>query len=328
MSRATTAAPSPFRPANRHRVERAVAILAFACGAISGCPPPQPARPPTPPRDSAEIVSLINDNNRRIDRPLYSPAVRVAAHFRDERGRPHDFNFDGTLLVRKPRELRLDLRHPLGEPVMGVGSNDDDFWAWVKPELSTFWWGRHRHVGKTCADPIPLRPEQLLETLGIHVLPTGDAELVGPARMYGNEFDRLLYLRRDEDGRFRLDREYWIERRPPHLVRVILFRDAYGRRAVNAWLGDYRPAWDGGPLVAHEVSVFWPEDDGRLSMSVSRFTVPSRISPRAFARPEASALGLTRQRQVDETCDTIERVESISASAPATQAATQPESGD
>jgi hypothetical protein len=287
--------------------------LLAACLWIAGCwspktepPRSQPPRSQPPPRTLDEIIALVNANADRIDRPLYDSTVHVVARFVDEEGRQHHFNFDGILLISKPQDLYLELKHPLGEPVIRVGSNDDDYWVWIRPELSTFWWGRHRHVGKPCADPVPLRPDQIVPALGLHQLPFGSADLIGPARLYGEEFDRLLYLRPDGAGRYEIDREYWVERNSPYMIRLIMFRDTMGRRAMNAHLDDYRPAWDDGPLVPHRVSIFWPTDDGRLLLSMDRLRVPEKISPQSFVRPTEAPAGIEKTVQVDRSCDEVE----------------------
>ena len=285
-----------------------VLILAAGCAALCGCPPPEiKTSTPTTPRASREIVDRINANNERIDQPLYASPAHVVAQMVDDRGTPHRYSLDGSLLVRTPHDFRLDLRHPIGEQVMQVAANAETFWLWVKPEVSTYWWGRFDNVGKPCADPMPLRPEQLAEVLGMRVLPLPGSGAIGPARLYGEQYDRLLYFG-SGGGLYSIDREYWVERTPPYMVRLILFRDAFGRRAMNANLDDYRPAWPDGPLVAHKISIDWPPssggtEGGKLLLTIDNWQASPPISRRAFVRPE-SPPGIERQVQVDRNCDT------------------------
>src|SRR5262249_7336505 len=158
------------------------------CLGICGCPPKPIWTAPTPtgpPRTSQEIVERINANNEQIDRPLYASPAHVVAQMTDERGGSHRYELDGALLVRTPHEFRLDLRHPLGDQVMQVAANQETFWLWVKPEVSTYWWGRFDNVGKGCADAMPLRPDQLVAVLGTQVLPLKRDGAIGPARLSG-----------------------------------------------------------------------------------------------------------------------------------------------
>jgi hypothetical protein len=285
-------------------------IPASACLLVCGCPPPNPVTP-TPAgatdRSLTAIVQTINSNNAQIDRPLYASPVQVSAKFIDDRGRPHSYILEGGLLVRCPSDFRLDLRHSLSEPVMQVAANADEFWLWIRPEAATYWWGRFANVGKPCMDPMPLRPDELADVLGMRPLPTASDGAVGPARIFGERYDRLIYLRKENDA-YAVEREYWVEREPPYLIRLILFRDAVGRRGMNAFLDDYRPAWTGGPLVAHKISVYWPQKDGRMEegrliLSIDRWTEPGRISARAFVRPTSAPEGISRTVQVDADCE-------------------------
>lgn len=291
-------------------MRRAGAIVGVvSCLALGGCPPPPPNPPDRPysvERSLSAIVNTINGNNSQIDRPLYASPVQVTAKFVDDRGHSHSYVLEGGLLVRCPSDFRLDLRHSLSEPIMQVAANAEEFWLWIRPETSTYWWGRFANVGKTCMDAMPLRPDELAEVLGMRPLPTAQQGVVGPARIFGDRYDRLVYLRKS-DGGFLVEREYWVERSAPFLVRLILFRDELGRRSMNALLDDYRADWSGGPLIAHKISVYWPQksgrlEEGRLLLTIDRWTEPNRISSRAFVRPESAPEGIARTVQVDQDC--------------------------
>lgn len=296
---------------NRRAERRRIVIrwtMASTCLLAAGCPPPAPPVAPAerPPRSTDEIVEAINSNSARFDRPLYAPTAAVSATVVDPRGASHVYNLDGTVLIRPPAEFRMDLRPALGDAVLQAAANTEEYWAWIVPELSTYWWGRFENVGKPCSETVPLRPDQLAAVLGMRPLPTGAADEVGPMRMWGDEYDRLIYARTSSTGH-RLEREYWVERQPPYMVRLVLFRDEFGRRAMSAALDDYREAWPGGPLAPHSISVIWPPrgsrpSQGRLVMRVDKWTRPERISPKAFVRPQQAPVGIAREHQVDADC--------------------------
>lgn len=275
-----------------------------------GCPPSdvEVTIPPPPPRELSNIVDVIARNAALLDRALWSPAIQVTARFTDRDGKEHVFNLDGNLLYQPPRNLRMDLRPGLGDKVMEIGSNPQDYWVWVEPELRGMWWGRHRHLGKACAEKIIVRPDQLLSALGVGGLPTRSEGLLGPARKFGKQFDILYYVKRRPDGSFLLDREYWVDRLPPFQIRVVILRDALGRTAMSAFLEDYRPAWQDGPVVAHESSIFWPQDDGKFTMSMRgvRGVADADVRPGSFDRPTADRLPAAVRAnvvQVDADCE-------------------------
>jgi len=264
-------------------------------------------RPPGPPRELDEIVGTIQDNADRLDKALHSGSVRVVARMKDSKGKKHVFNFDGTLLFQKPRMLRMDLRHGTGTPVMQVGSNNDEYWAWVEPEMHQMWWGRHRHAGKACVEEVSVRPDQMVSAVAMGGLPGPDAGLIGPLRASGNEHDILFYTMPDGDGSQRLVRQYYVDRRPPYQIRLIAFLDEMGRKEMTAYLDDYKAAWRGGPLIAHAVSIFWPEEDGKftITMQAARGVERGKVAASAFVRPVENEVPRSIRgniEQIDAAC--------------------------
>ena len=166
-----------------------------------------------------------------------------------------------------------------------------------------------------------MRPDQLVVALGLGGLPGAGDGLIGPARKYGKTHDILYYLRerpnsadgkaaaetRQPDGGYWLEREYWVDRLPPYMVRVVQFRDLLGRVSMSALLEDYRPARDGGLSVPHTVSIIWHQDDGKFTMSIAhmRGLPAEKVSPTAFVRPTEDDLpgGIEGVIQVDADCD-------------------------
>lgn len=303
-----------------------IALGAIGLLAATGCPPPSGPvieKPVGPPRALFEIVNTIESNARLLDQALSSNSISVAAHFTDRHGKRRTYNLEGSLLFQRPQNLRMDLRPGMGEQVMQIGSNADEYWLWIEPEVQTMWWGRYCHVGKPCAGTISVRPDQLVAIIGLGGLPRAGDGLIGPARKYGEEYDILYYLRErpvvgdgalpndavETGGRYLLEREYWIDRRPPYLVCGVQFRDEFGRVVTSAILDDYRPAWEGGPWVARKVQIDWPQNEGRFAMSVGgyRGVPPEKVSPRAFDRPagERQPRGVVEVVQMDEECDEI-----------------------
>lgn len=264
--------------------------------------------PPRPrPRPLRDIISAIDANAALLNQALWSSTVHVATRFRDESGRLHTFDLDGTLLFRPPHSLRLDLSHPLGEKVMQVGSNDDEYWVWIAPEVRRMWWGRHRNVGRACARRLVVQPNELICALGVAGLPRDDSGELGPTRIHGRQHDILRYWRRIESGEYRLAREYRVDLAPPHLVRVVVFRDEFGDYEVSAYLDEHRPAWPGGPLVPHAIHVISHKnrDEFTLRMKAAEPRPDNAIAPRAFLRPTDRLPAEIGDNivQIDDDCD-------------------------
>lgn len=298
---------------NHNRRARRIAQLilsSLSITAVTGCPPlpkHQP-KPEPPPRTDAEIIAAVEANSALLDRALYSNSVQVTARFKDADGRERVFNLDCIFLFEKPRRLRMDLKHSLADKSMEIGSNDEDYWFWIEPELGMMRWGRHRHVGKPCTGSAIIRPDQLVACLGLGSLRSPAKGLIGPARVYGTKYDKLKYLRQGPNDTYFLDREYWIERVEPYLIRVVVFRGRFGKRATTAFLDDYRPAWEGGPLAPHWISIFWPADDAKFTMKIDRYRGEENVPPLAYRRPSREQLppGVTDIVQIDAACDESE----------------------
>jgi hypothetical protein len=280
---------------------------------VVGCPPP-PEPPiikgptdsrPEQARSDAEILETIRANESKLNRALWSSDVVVVAHINDKKGDEHTYNLEGTMLFQRPRNLLINLRPGLGDNVMQVGSNETEYWAWIEPELSQMWWGRHAYAGRSCAEDVFVNPSELVAAMGIG-LPRG---MIGPLRKFGNHADLLHYGRQTEDGSYQLTQEYRVMRAPPYLVDVVVFYDEYGRKAMTASLDDFREAWDGGPLLAHQVSVIWPLDKNKLSLRVGSFKNfdESKVKRDAFDRPVDSPplppSVYANMIQVDAACD-------------------------
>jgi len=297
----------------RHWQRITTLMVALMLGAMTGCPDPgqdiiDTTRPPEParPRSLEEIMESIHANAALLNRPLWSSSVHVVADFPDSRGKPHKYNLDGTLLYRKPRELRVDLRPSIGDPVMQIGSNKETFWIWVEPELQMMRWGKHEHVGKPCSGRMSIRPDQLVQSLGLQRLTSTDPTLAGPALSAARDYDKLTYIREYGPKGFALDRELYVDRSPPFMIRVMRFFDPQGRESMRASLDKYGPAWRNGPLVPHVMVFDWPQDGGRLSLEISKVGPPTgAVNPRAFIMPDARRLprGITDIEQVDAECD-------------------------
>lgn len=276
----------------------------------AGCEGPHSRRSKAPvrrTRSTEEILSVIQQNASRLDRALWSSSVTVHAKFKDEKGHRHTYNLEGSLLFRKPKDLRIDLRPGIGDRVMEIGSNEQEYWFWVEPEMHLMRWGRHRFVGMPCSEHISVRPDQLASLFGFDGLPTAADGFSGPVRRDSSQFDILEYaqtLNAANPGVAPLTRRYYVDRTAPYLVRMVNIYDSKGQIVVSALFDNFRPGWAGGPLVAHDYSVIWPLEDGRFTMSAIKIEGRTKVSERAFVMPSRSELprGVHDVIQVDADC--------------------------
>lgn len=103
--------------------------------------------------------------------------VRAAAdatmEWIDEKGKRRTEGLDARLFFVPTDRLYLS-GNKLGTGDVQLGTNPEDFWLVIEPEIDSYWWG-DRQTGRQCAEVLPFDPETVIEALGVVNL---DAEWV------------------------------------------------------------------------------------------------------------------------------------------------------
>jgi hypothetical protein len=288
------------RPPTPSIVLRVLPLFLFLF--LVGCPPPAPLKlgPAVP---IQQAVGLVNRNCERLITGLQALGS-ARGHFVDDNGTRRAFDCDANLLVLAPRHLRLDLTS-LGQTQVLFGSNDEFYWLHVKPEVDTYWFGRYAELSDLDFGGIPIRPDMVVESLGINGLPEDTTGTAGPFQRVADDHQELLFVRYDRDGQGLIYKEYWLDRREPRLIGRILFRDAMGRVLMRSRLSDYRRLEGQGPLIAHRIDVDWPKDDAELHLKVRRWSVRLELTPkhRAFRPPHLRGKTFKRMIDIDKQRD-------------------------
>lgn len=220
---------------------------------------------PVPPRDARQALQRVRDNLEVLNRiPLRTDAL-VTFNFRDADGRRHTYPLqDATLIFQAPRRLRFTIKHSLAGSVARVGSNDEKYWLWIEPEISTMWVGEWRYVGRGGRSSLPLPPNQVLDALMLRPLPESLAGGLPPLLHKNGDDHRLLYLRLDADGWPYVAQEVVLDCCPPYQPIELIVRRADGQVAMRSQLRNYRRLGDDGPYVAHRYVIDWPLDGAEL----------------------------------------------------------------
>jgi hypothetical protein len=101
------------------------------------------------------------------------------------------------------------------------------------------------------------------------------------------DHQQLIYFARRPDGDEYIEKEYWLDRHPPFLIRRIVFRDSDGRVAMSSELDKFRPVGEQGALLPHEIRLSWPLDDAATTFRIARWREMPDMTPqhRAFISP-------------------------------------------
>ena len=150
------------------RQYRWLSLICVGLFALSGasCPHalrryvnPLPRRlPPSPTLE--QVIEVVNQNNAQI-RSFSAPRASL-----DGPGFP---SLRASIAFERPRRLRLRAETGLTGAEFDLGSNDELFWFWVRRDQPpAVYYCRHDQVEASDAlRTIPIRPEWLIEALGI-----------------------------------------------------------------------------------------------------------------------------------------------------------------
>ena len=116
------------------------------------------------------VVQRINANAEQI--PTLRGAGAFEAWIKDE-NKTHFVNGEVTLLYSQPRSLRLIGKKDIAGQVFEIGSNDDRYWVIIRGDADTMWTGTYANIDRVDASKIPVRPDLVLEVLGIAADPDG-----------------------------------------------------------------------------------------------------------------------------------------------------------
>jgi hypothetical protein len=242
----------------------------------------------------AQVVQDINANNAKIK------TLRAAHSFQatlvDEKGKSHTFSGDGYLLFAKPDNLLLTAGNSILK-FFEVGSNDKQYWFTAFPdEVSTQWFGDKERLTDAAARQIPIRPDLILEVLGVSTIDTDFLTPPVPVMRFNNDADAYMFTwNRPLTNRWIAEKEVWYDRKT-RLPRLVLLFDANGRILLRAYLTDPKPVKNtGGAMIASRYDLFFPENKSHMNFRITDSPeIPDTIqkgrikipNPASFAFPE------------------------------------------
>jgi len=260
-------------------------LVVFLVIGLAGChttPGPQSATLPA--LSMIDAIRVSDANTARISGTIRASGS-VDGHFTHE-GRRRSYQLDGVLFFLAPDFVRFDLKK-LGDRQLLFGSNDERFWIYSKQEKDYACW--NRGDAERIPDEMPIRPDQIIDALGLRLIgdmrATADADIV---QRVVDDAQQILVMVRDESGQLILEREYWLDRYAPRLVRRVVFRDAEGNVELASDLTHYRAIEPGGPMLPYEMAADWPGSEARMRFRVDKWSLVPQVSSTGpqFATPK------------------------------------------
>ena len=300
------------------RISLAATVLLTSLLLAAGCAPRRAARagdtqPFTGPTEPmAAVVAAINANNAAL--PTIWARHYFEANVVDERKKSHFVNGDGVLLYKAPRGMRLVGTKAAAGTVFEIGSTDDRYWLTLVPERNTMWWGWYRNLGKPCVDTrnIPIRPDLVLEVLGVATIDTNFNQPPVPTMRFNNYAfggtgAYMFVWNVPGADRWVAQREIWYDR-ATKLPRAVLLFDEDGRIVLEAKLSGHAPVevpdtpQDRWPRVARKYELMFPDTGSTITLELDEVALERRGVParRGIAFPEDAKVD--QVIQLDRDC--------------------------
>ena len=229
-----------------------------------------------PTDDIYTVIEDINRNNKRVDTLWARGRYNAVVCETTDSGRIRTHNVHGPLrlLYRRDSEVRM-----VGETfavgrVFDLGSNEENYWLIVQP-ANTMWHGSYAAGASPDLQQIPIRPDLMLEVLGVSTIDTDLNQQPVPVMRFNNDEDVYMFVWHVQlRDRWIAQKEVWYDRQT-RLPRLVNLFDEHGRVVLRAYLSNHqrlRSEQDEAapqPLVASEYDLFFPETGTRLSMRLT-----------------------------------------------------------
>lgn len=289
----------------------AVTMLLPMLAALPGCPPkPSPPQAYYGPTETIDaVIRAINDNNRRI--PTVWASGTFEARIADEQGRKHFVNGTVTLVHEKPVGLRVVGSKDLVGTIFEIGSNDERYWLIAGGDVDTMWHGTYAAATSGSINAMPIRPELVIEVLGIGHIDSNLRREPFPVLRFNNDADAYMIVWHvGMADRLVAQKEVWYDRQTKHPKLVLLF-DENGRIILRAYLDRFQPVETDGvpgserPTMASRYDLFFPETGSTLRLDFEQLKLGNEGAPneRSFRFPRAQLDRVGKVISLDERRD-------------------------
>jgi len=258
-----------------------------------------------------DVISEINRNNAAM------PSIWARHYFEatvvDDKKKSHFVNGEGILLYRAPGEMRLVGKKDLAGTIFEMGSAGDDFWLHLVPEIDTLWHGSHHNIGKPCVEAIPIRPDLVVQVLGLATFDTNLHRPPVPVMRFNGDQDAYMFVwNAPLTDRWVVQKEIWYDRQTK-LPKLVLLFDENGRVLLRAYLSNHEPVEVKGtesttwPRVATHFDLYFPDTGTSMKFDLRDVAMTNKGIPKAgsIRLPDLASLteNGTNVVQVDAKCE-------------------------
>lgn len=236
----------------------------------------------------AELTEEVNRNNRAIT-SLWASGYFEASLREEREGPVTSVNGDLTLMYLADDRLLIRAKKP-GIDVFELGSNGETFWL-ALPTENLLYIGSFANLDPEATARLPVRPDLVLEVLGVTPLPSD--LLAPPVPMLRYNPDNSAYMltfAEPLDGgahpRWQVVKEAWYDRETLLPSNIILF-DRDGRPVLRAYLRNHQEIDVSGgtnPVTATRYDLYFPQTGSTMRIDLDRELLLKR---RGFPREQS-----------------------------------------
>jgi len=222
-----------------------------------------------------DVVSKINQNNEKIY-TLWAHEHFQGTFVDRQQDKSQPLSGFGALLYTAPNQMKLTVQNEFTS-LFEMGSDGKHFWLWDK-QHQVFWWGDFAAMGNIDSSQMPVRPDLVMEILGVRPLDPFLLQTPAPTMRFNNYADAYMIDWQQPAGdHWEVAKEIWYDRQTLLPQKVLLF-DALGHVVVWAKLSNYsrmkmqsadQNDW---PQVAGRYELSFPYSGSTLSFELSDLT--------------------------------------------------------
>jgi hypothetical protein len=248
-----------------------------------------------------DVIHRVNANSRQMDFLLRGGGLSASVRYVEE-GSTRRQELRGVMLYERPRSLYVALKHTFDD-VLQIGSNDRQFWVWDL-QHQHYWWGEHGDVHGMIDADVPIRPDHLIEVLGLELLPTDTTGPEGPAFRVWPEYYELAFLETDETGQLWFVKDVRISRREPYLISQVNHYTPDGLTFMSALLDRYQIVKGSCVQAPYRIEIAWPTRKGSATLAFLEMKRFDKEAARRYFVSPLERLGETELR----ARTTVERI--------------------
>lgn len=198
----------------------------------------------------------------------------------------------GWVVCDKPRNFRMMAKHTIGGPQVDFGSNENEFWFWIKEGPPYLFHCAHEDFQRGVEMPFPVQPDWVLEALGMAEY---DPEATYTVEVRGRTLelseDRTLFGQAVK--KVTIFNAVTVDAPEPQVIGHVVKRPdgTILSAATIREVGQYFDPTSGQQVIYPKVvQLSWPSEELTMELELDEVVVNEPLTPRRtaslFSRPQ------------------------------------------